>query len=140
MVYEVFDLVQNAKTEEERIQILKDNNSLGIRDVLRAAFDDTIIFTLPKGIPQYRSFVSNEGISPTSLMRSTTQFTYFVKHGQGDKLTALKREGLFMRLLEGIDPKDAEIVCHMKEKTLNQKYPAITKQLVQAVWPKLISK
>lgn len=140
MVYEVLDLVQNAKSQEERVQILKDNNSLGIRDVLRAAFDDTIVFNLPKGLPQYRSFVSTDGITPTSLMRSTTQFTYFVKHGKGDTLTALKREGIFLRLLEGIDPKDAEILCAVKEKALEQKFPAITKELVRTVWPKLIAK
>lgn len=137
-VYEIFELVQAASTEEERIKILQDNNCLAIRDVLRAAFDDTIVFTLPKGLPEYRDNLSNEGKAPTSLMRSTRQFTYYVQRGEGDKMQPMKREMLFLRLLEGIHPKDAKIVCAMKEKRLQEEYTALSKDLVKKVWPKLI--
>jgi hypothetical protein len=137
-VYEIFDLVQKATTDEDRVKILKDNNCLAIRDVLRASFDDTIVFTLPTGTPPYKDSLSKEGLAPTNLIRSTTQFTYFVKGGQGDQLNSAKRESIFVRLLEGIHPRDAKIVCAMKDKKLQEEYPALTKELVKTVWPKLI--
>jgi hypothetical protein len=139
-VYEIFKEVQQAPTEEDRIEILKANNCLAVRDILRASFDDFIEFNLPEGIPSYRSNVSQEGLSPTNLIRSTPQFTYFVKRGEGDKMSSAKREMVFLRLLEGVDPEDAKILCAMKEKRLQQEYPNITKDLVKKVWPKLISK
>lgn len=138
MVYEIFDLVQAASTDQERIKILQDNNCLAIRDVLRASFDDSIIFTLPPGAPEYKDSLSKEGISPTTLMRSTKDFTYFVKRGKGDALKPAKRETMFLRLLEGIHPRDAKIVLAMKDKKLQEEYSALTKSLVKAVWPKLI--
>ena len=138
MVYEIFDLVQAASTDQERIKILQDNNCLAIRDVLRASFDDSIVFTLPPGAPEYKDSLSKEGISPTTLMRSTKDFTYFVKRGKGDALKPAKRETMFLRLLEGIHPRDAKIVLAMKDKKLQEEYSALTKSLVKAVWPKLI--
>ena len=137
-IYEVLDTVANAKTANDRIAVLRSNNSLGLRDVLRAAFDPAIVFTLPTGLPTYQADLSKDGFSATDLMRSTKQFTYFVKGGAGDKLSSLKRESLFLRLLEGIHPRDAEIVCLIKEKKLESKYPTITTELVKATWPTLI--
>ena len=132
--------MQQAPNEKERIKILQENNSLGLRDILRAAYDDFIVFNLPEGLPSYQSNVSEEGISPTNLIRNTTQFTYFVKRGEGDKIPQFKRESVFVRLLEGIDPKDAEVLCAVKEKRLQAQYSKITKELVQKIWPKLILK
>lgn len=139
-IYEVLYKASNAAATEEKIAILKENDSLALRDVLRASFDDSIIFTLPAGIPGYKSALSNEGLAPTDLRRVTTRFTYFVKGGEGEKLRPEKRESMFMAILEGVHPEDANVVCQMKEKTLGTKFPGITKDLVKTVWPKLIAK
>jgi hypothetical protein len=137
-IAEILNMVSLAKTKEEKIKILKTHNSLALRDVIRASFDDSIVFLLPEGKPPFKTHLSNEGISPTDLKRSTTQFTYFVKGGKGSALTQARREKMFIALLEGIDPADAEVVCAMKEKKLQEKFPGISKDLVKEVWPKLI--
>lgn len=137
-ISEVLDQAARAKTKEERVAILKQNNSLGLRDVLRASFDDSIVFLLPEGAPPYKSFLSNEGISPTDLSRETRRFSYFVRGGKGDQLTTARREKIFLSILEGIHPHDAEVVCAMKDKKLAEKFPGITKDLIKEIWPKLI--
>jgi hypothetical protein len=137
-IAEILNMASLAKTKEEKIKILKTHNSLALRDVIRASFDDSIVFLLPEGKPPFKTHLSNEGISPTDLKRSTTQFTYFVKGGKGSALTQARREKMFIALLEGIDPADAEVVCAMKEKKLQEKFPGISKDLVKEVWPKLI--
>lgn len=139
-IHEILHAVSNAETQEAKLALLKQHNSLALRDVLRSAFDDTIVFTLPKGLPKYRSSLSTQGISPADLTRETHRFSYFVKGGKGDRLTQLKRESIFLMLLEGIHPEDAEVVCLCKEKNLSSKFPGITKELVKAAWPKLIAK
>lgn len=140
MISEVLDKASRAATKEERIAILKENNSLALRDVLRAAFDDSIVFTLPKGLPNFKSMLSNEGTPPTDLARSTRQFSYFVKGGKGDGIPSARREKIFLAILEGVHPKDAQVVAAMKEKTLGELFPGINKALVKAVWPNLIEK
>lgn len=137
-VYEIFDLVQAASSDEERIKILQDNNCLAIRDVLKAAFDDSIKLSLPEGAPDYKDSLSKEGLSPTSLMRATRDFVYFTTSGKGAPLKQAKRETIFLQMLEGIHPRDAKIVIAMKDKKLQEEYPALTKDLVKATWPKLI--
>lgn len=137
-ISEVLDRTARATSNEDRTKILKENNSLALRDVLRASFDDSIVFNLPDGIPPFKSYLSNEKIPPTDLSRSTPLFNYFIKGGKGDQLTPVKREKMFIGLLEGIDPQDAEVVCAMKDKKLQEKFPGITKELVKEVWPKLI--
>lgn len=139
-IYEILHAVSNAETTEQKLELLKEHNSLALRDVMRAAFDDTIIFTLPKGLPKYKSSLSTEGLAPADLRRETHRLTYFVKGGKGDSLTQLKRESMFLSLLEGIHPEDAEIIGLCKEKNLQSKFPGISKDLVKAAWPKLIAK
>ena len=139
-IYEILHAVSNAETAELKLELLKQHNSLALRDVLRAAFDDTIVFTLPKGLPKFKSALSNQGIAPADLRRETHRLTYFVKGGKGDSLTQLKRESLFLSLLEGIHPEDAEVIGLCKEKNFESKFAGITKDLVKAAWPKLISK
>lgn len=139
-IYEILHDVSNADNQDLKLQLLKQHNCLALRDVLRSAFDDSIVFTLPKGLPKYKSSLSTEGIAPADLRRETQRFTYFVKGGKGDALTQLKRESMFLMLLEGIHPEDAEVLGLCKEKNLQSKFPGITKDLVKLAWPKLIAK
>ena len=137
-IYEILEKAAAAPTRVEKINVLKKYDSLGLRDILRAAYDDFIEFNLPPGVPEYKSNVSKEGLTPTSLLRQTRMMTYFVKKGQGDKLMPVKRERIFLQVLEGIHPKDAEILLAVKDKKFAGKYKGLTKSLVQEVWPKLI--
>jgi hypothetical protein len=137
-IYEILEKAAAAPTRVEKINVLKKYDSLGLRDILRAAYDDFIEFNLPPGVPEYKSNVSKEGLTPTSLLRQTRMMTYFVKKGQGDKLMPVKRERIFLQVLEGIHPKDAEILLAVKDKKFAGKYKGLTKALVQEVWPKLI--
>jgi hypothetical protein len=138
-IYEILEKAAAAPTRVEKIEVLKKYNSLALRDILRAAYDDFIEFNLPPGVPEYKASLSKEGMSPTSLQRQTTMMTYFVKKGKGDTLMPVKRERMFLQVLEGIHPKDAEILIAVKEKKFAGKYKGITKALVQEVWPTLIA-
>jgi|APCry1669189534_1035231.scaffolds.fasta_scaffold02760_10 Family of unknown function (DUF6433) len=137
-IHEILEKAGNASSRAEKIAILKQYNCLGLRDVLKAAFDDSIVFILPKGTPKYTSQLSEEGMPPSDLKRRTVEFSYFIKGGPGEKLSPQKRESLFMGVVEGVDPKDAEMLFAMKDKKFSGRYKGITKALVQEVWPNLI--
>jgi hypothetical protein len=47
------------------------------------------------------------------LQRENMKFTYFVKGGEGDRLPAVKERKIFIGILEGIHPEDAELVSRL---------------------------
>lgn len=137
-VHEILTKAGDAPTRVEKVEVLREYNTLALRDVLKGAYDDAVEFILPKGSPPFSE--ANAEAPPTSLHRQTKQFKYFVRGGPGEKLPAVKVEMMFVKMLEGIHPKDAELVIAMKEKDLAGRYKGITKKLVDEAFPGLISK
>ena len=119
---------------------LKKNNSLGLRDILRAALDESIVFELPIGAPKFESGESHtDGSVPSNLSRRTPDLAYMVKGGPGAKMHPAKRESMFIGLLESVHPKDSELLILVKDKKLAEKWPNVTKEAVKLAFPKLIS-
>ena len=135
-IFEVVEAASKAKTRQEKINILRENETWALKDVLRVTFDDVIQLNLPAGAPPYEA--AEEESVPTNLLKQNKQFKYFVKGGPGDSMPAFKREALFIRLIESIHPKDAEILLTMKDK--KQPAKGITKKLVEEAFPGLIVK
>jgi hypothetical protein len=137
-LHEIFTEVANAKTREDKVEVLRSHNELYVRDVLKGAYDDTIQFILPKGTPPYEE--APEKNPPTHLKRMTKRFKYFVQGGPGESLPKVKIESMFIAVLEGIHPDDAKIICMMKDKELAGKYKGLTKKVAAEAFPGLIAK
>ena len=103
-----------------------------LRTVLKYAFDPRIKFNLPEGAPPYREndFPDQEGI----LYFEARKMYLFVEGGNPN-LKPLKREELFIRLLETVDKDDAKILIGMKDKDIPVKN--ITQKLTERAFPDL---
>jgi hypothetical protein len=136
-LYEILEEAGKLKSGKAKGAFLLENDCLALRDVLKGSYDDTItFFLLPKGSPPYEV---NE--NPTStLMDKTNVFKYFVDGGPGKEVPSIRRERMFIDLLESIHPKDAEIVIWMKDKDMAKKYNGLTKNLCVTTWKGLIVK
>lgn len=134
-VFEVLDKVAAAKTKDEKIKILRENESWALKDVLNGTFNEDFKWNLPPGKPPYRA--SRPESAPTNLLRQNVQFKYFFIGGPGDKLSTVKRESLFIGLLEGIHPDDALVVLNMIAKKPPK---GITKKLAEEAFKGLLSK
>ena len=136
-VFEIIDKVSQAKTKKERVEILKANACMPLKDLLRGTFDDSIQWNLPTGAPP---FTPNKPESaPSTLHRHHRNFKYFVKGlRESENLNKIKREQKFIEMLEAVHPRDAELLIMM----INKKQPVkgLTKKLVQEVFPELILK
>lgn len=135
-VFEILEKVKNAKTKKERIEILQSNDIMPLLDVLKGTFDDTIQWNLPGGTPPYTP--NNPDTPPSTLKRQHMQFKYFVKGlRESNRLNPIRRERMFIDMLEAIHPKDAEVVVSM----INKKSPVkgLTKALVKEAFPELIA-
>ena len=68
----------------------------------------------------------------TTIRREAKNFYHFVKGGN-DGLKSIRRETMFINLLEGLHPLEAEIICLVKDKKLSDKYK-ITKDVVSEAY------
>ena len=135
-VYEIIEVASKEKTRDAKIKVLRENENWALKDILRGAYDDSIQWNLPPGNPPYEA--SEERNHPSNLHNQNKQFAFFVKGGKGDKMPAVKREAIFIRMLEAVHPTEAKMLLLMKDKKPLAK--GITKKLVQEAFPNLIRK
>lgn len=133
-VHEVFEKFEKAKTRAEKIQVLKQNETWALKDVIKGALDPKIEWLLPKGEVPYTACEAHN--APSTLLRKNVDFKYVVKGGPGMRMPAFKREKIFLGIVESIHPKDAELVCAMINKQLPVK--GLTPKIVEEAFPGLL--
>ena len=138
LISEVLTKASQLSKKEERIAFLRQNRTPALLDILRIGFDDDVVTVLPKGAPSYRKDDAPAGYEFTTLHRTFRRFKYFFKGPVANATPALRREGMFLSLLESLNGEEAELLIAAKDKSL--KYKGITKKLVQDAFPNLIKK
>ena len=159
LIFEVLNLVVKQKTNEKKIEVLKRYEDPSLKAIFIWNFDESIVSLLPEGdVPFFGDNVlktstiterigdavsSMKGGSSDSLgtidekhstiRREYKKFYNFIKGGN-DSLNSIRRETIFINLLEGIHPLEAEILCLVKDKNLQKKYK-ITKEIVSEAYP-----
>jgi hypothetical protein len=135
LVSEVIQRVSNAKTRDEKIEILRHYDSPALRAVLVWNFDDRVESALPQGEVPYTPNDAPIGTEHSKLIHEWRKFNYFVKGVSDIKQT--KRETMFIQLLEALHQSEAELMCILKDKQLHKRYK-ITKVVVQDAFPDIV--
>lgn len=135
LISEIIQRVSNAKTRDEKIEILRHYDCLALRAVLIWNFDERVKCVFPEGDVPYTPNDAPEDTEHTRLIQEWKKFNYFVE-GVTD-LPQIKRENLFVQMLEGLHKSEAEIVCLIKDKQLHKRYK-ITKVVVQEAFPDIV--
>ena len=134
LLSEILRKVSNAKTKKEKIDLLRKHNTPALRQLLIWNFDESVVSMVPEGEVPYTPNDAPVGTDHTRLEQEYRGFYRFVKGGQ-DRLPSLKRESMFVQLLEGLSAEEAELVCLVKDKRLNTKYKRITKAVISEAFP-----
>jgi len=132
-IFEILDLVSQQRTREKRIQILKEYETESLKSIFIWNFDDTVVSMIPEGEVPYKQNEVPIGTDHTSLRREYQQLYHFVKGGN-DSLTTIRRETMFIQILEGLHPREAEILCLVKDKKLSTKYK-VDLDLIKEAYP-----
>ena len=130
---EIINKACELKTKQEKIDWLQTNDTIPLRTILRYTYDKSIEFLIPKSAPPWKknSYVGVEGM----LFKETRRLRIFIKGCGYDNLNQVKRENLFISLLEDIDNNDAELLCKMIEQ---KPLKGLSLKQVQAAFPDLI--
>lgn len=160
--FEVFDLASRQRTKAKKVEVLKKNEHISLKSILIWNFDESIISLLPEGAVPYSeydeqtsysgslstkiteeirrmhetgsfSLGSSDKQGRTTIRREYKNFYHFVKGGN-DGMNNIRRETMFINILEGLHPLEAEILCLVKDKQLETKYK-ISKDVVSEAYP-----
>ena len=127
---EIFEKVGKLKTKKQKVSYLKDQNTESLRMVIKSSFDPKIEWLLPEGPVPYVPNDAPEGTEHTDLAWEARKLYNFVKGGNG-ALSQNKREAMFVQLLEGLHPSEAEILVAAKDKSLHKMYKGVSANVVK---------
>jgi len=164
--FEVLALVSKQTSDAKKVELLKKYKHDSFKAMFIWNYDDAIVSSLPPGEVPYSSLkdeqISSGSLSTkvnqlvgtmeyndtismgnatdmkagrTTLRKEWTKLYNFVKGGN-DQLNSLRRETMFIQILEGLHPLDAEILCLIKDKKLYDKYK-ITRENVCQSYPEI---
>ena len=131
----IFEDVAAANSIKARKKVLLENESKPLKEILKYAFHPDIKFALPPGKPPYKTIGSPDEYNPTYLYPNIRKFYLYIEGGH-DGLTQLRREQLFVQMLESLHPKEAEVVIQIKDKKLN--YRGLTYKLVKTTFAEIL--
>jgi len=158
-VFEVLELVSKQRTNSKKIEILKEYEHDSLKAILIWNFDESVISLLPEGEVPYADVKDQnvysgnlsdnlkreasggesafkQDLTPvgrTSLRKEYRNLYHYVKGGN-DGLSTMRRETMFINLLQVLHPKEAEVLCLVKDKKLQSKYK-ITHEIVKDAYP-----
>jgi hypothetical protein len=160
--FEVLSLLSKQRSKAKKIEVLKRYEHPSLKAILIWNFDESLRSALPEGEVPYTGFEeqasSNGTLSTkiteevrrmhemdsfsmgssdknghTTIRREFKHFYHFIRGGN-DAMSAVRRETMFINILEGLHPLEAEILCLVKDKKLGEKYK-ITKEIVAEAYP-----
>ena len=134
LVSEILDKFEAAKTREEKIAVLQNNVTDPLLVLLRLNYDHLLKMDLPDGEPPFRKDTDKPiGYSESSLQLELRRFYVWLE--PSTNLPKLKKESLFVNMLEGIHWTEAEALCLAKDRKLHTKYKSLKEDIVREAFP-----
>ncbi len=160
-IFEILQVVDKQRSAAKKVEALKKFADPALKVVLIWNFDESVVSMLPPGEVPYAATSEQNSFAGTlsakiedavskmhevgsnslgsqdqgrsSIRKEYQRFYNFVKGGN-DSLSSLRRETMFINILQGLHPLEAEIVCLIKDKKLQDKYK-ITREIVEEAYP-----
>ena len=130
-MYDILREISEIESLQDRVAALQQHKyTQAIKQVCLYAFDQNIKWILPEGKPPYKPC---ESVDVEGRLISELRKLYLFVEGGNPNLTPLRRESLFIQLIESIDPKDASLLCSIKDKKLP--FKNLTKKVIHQAFP-----
>lgn len=138
-ISEILKEADKAAKVEDKVNILKRNESQTLFILLRLAHDPNVKWLLPEGAPPFKPTDAANDVQGR-LYTELRRFYLFVEGGNPPppKMPNAKRESLFIQLLETIDPDDARLVIAIKDKDLTSIYKTLKPYIINQAFPHLV--
>jgi hypothetical protein len=114
-----------SEINKDSTAIVEYKDSMALRFIFEHAFVPEKKFLLPEGDPPYKPDANPLGMSPANLYQELKRLYVFCRAD----LPMIKREALFIGLIEAIHPDEAKLIIAVKDQELTKMYPNITHKL-----------
>ena len=158
-IFEILALASKQRSKAKKIEVLKTYEHDSLKTIFIWNFDESVISLLPVGdVPFFgdndmKTSTMSERIEDSikqmsgssigaidqrysTIRKEYTKFYNFIKGGN-DTLNGIRRENIFVNLLEGLHPLEAEILCLCKDKKLESRYKN-NKEIVSEAYPDIV--
>jgi hypothetical protein len=134
-ISEIIKKTSEISSKEEKVKWLQQNESPALRDVLHLTYDkQRAVFLIPQSPPPYNPSGAHDNHG--ALYREARKFKYLVAGTGFDNLNQMKRENIFIEILETVHKDDAEILLNMIQQ---KPFKGITSKIVNEAFPNLVS-
>jgi len=133
-ISEILAKVDTFQKTEDKINWLQQNDNPALRIILKNTYDKSVEFLVPDKPPPWKPN-DFEDEAKSLLYREARRLRIFVKGGGYDHLPQMKREQLFISLLEDVDNDDAHTLCKMISK---KSFKGLQRKTVMKAFPDLI--
>ena len=127
---ELLDKVHKAKTKEQKVQILRENNTDSLRKFLKAAFDPKLQWIFPEGEVPYTPNEAPAETEHTVLATEARKLWHFIE-GADNVTKQHQKENMFFQMLEGLHESEAKLLVMAKDKKLHQHYKGLSSNVVK---------
>ena len=138
MTSQIFATADAISDINDRVEYLRNNASQAVKELINVNFNPEIKMLLPDGRP---NFLEGDDKPPTyddaSLNYEVRRLYLFVEGGSPN-LTDLKRETLWIEMLNSLHADEADDLTHMKDRTLHKKYKNITHEVCHLAFPEFV--
>lgn len=119
------EVLDEINSDPKAIDNYKTDAALKI--LLEYAYIPEKKFDLPAGNPPYKEDAAPIGMSPANLRMEAKKLYVFCRKD----LKPIKREQLFIDLLENVHPSEAKLLLAIKEQKITKLYKKITRAVVE---------
>ena len=109
--------IEAQTTVDRQVDFLLLHSSYALKAVLGYGMDPGVKWLLPVGDPPYRP-LEESADQEGRFYIECKKLIYFVDSEEGRQVKQLKREQLFIQVLESMDPRDAKLLLRMKNRQI----------------------
>jgi hypothetical protein len=136
-IYEIFDDFEEAKSKNERIEVIRKNLSKALVQVFELTYHPQYQWLITEMPNNYKEPKTLPGISQNQIATELRKL-YLFRRGEptAEKLTSEKREQLLLQLLESLEPREAEVIIGIFRK--DQGVKGLDYKFVKEAFPNLL--
>lgn len=136
-IYEIFEEFEKAETRQQKIEVLRKNDRMTLRNILQGAFHPAIQYVFKKPV-KYTKSDAPPGMGYSHLDVEFRRVYIFVEGSRkvDPNLSLARKEQILIQILESLESKEAEVFMNMMLKNLKVK--GLTAKLVEEAFPGLI--
>lgn len=131
---EIINTACEMKDKKEKVEYLQKNKTKPLCNILKVMYDKSMKLNIPDTAPPYEPSDLNE--SHGMLFREARKLPYFIEGYDGDNIHPIRRQALFIQMLETVDKEDAELLVKMIKQKPLKGLPLAT---VKEAFPNLIA-